>query len=403
MKPVMRAAAAAVAASLAGLADPAAAQAQGLKLQRSLGAPPEARAGDVPIFLTADRLEGLGAAEFEAIGNAELRRGDTRLNADRIRYEQDADEVEATGNVRLRVAGDEIDGPRLRMRIGDTTGIFDHPSFRFAPRAVGIRGEHQAGPSLTAATLGEGRARTVVESRGTAEALRFTGENQYRLTGGSFTTCKPGQDDWFVEGRELDIDMDREVGTARGARLTFLGVSTPRIPWFDFSLNNQRKSGFLPPTVGVQNSTGFDASIPFYWNIAPNYDATLTPRYMSRRGGQLLTQFRFLQPWAVGDVRYEILPQDRAADNEKRWALAVGSSMNFQNGLTGLINYQRVSDDDYFRDLSSRLSIATQTFLPQQGLLAYTGTGGWWNTTVNMQRFQTLQDPQNPVPFSPGA
>jgi LPS-assembly protein len=398
MNPVMRAAAAAVAAAFAGFAGPVAAQAQGLKLERSLGAPPDARAGDVPTFLTADRMEGLGGAEFEAVGNAELRRGDTRLTADRIRYEQDADEVEATGNVRLRVAGDEIAGPRLRMRIGDTTGIFDQPNFRFAPRGVDIRGERQRGPSATASSMAEGRAQTVVETRGVAEALRFAGDDQYRLTDGRFTTCKPGQDDWFVESRELDIDMDREVGTARGARLTFMGVSTPRIPWFDFSLTNQRKSGFLPPTVGVQDSTGFDASIPFYWNIAPNYDATLTPRYMSRRGGQLLTQARALQSWGVGEARFEYLPKDRATvEDEKRWALAVGSSMNFQNGLTGLINYQRVSDDNYFRDLSSRVAIATQTFLPQQGVLAYGAPGGWWNTLLNVQRFQTLQDPQNPV------
>jgi LPS-assembly protein len=398
MNPVMRVAAAAVAAALAGFAGPVAAQAQGLKLQRSLGAPPDARADDLPVFLTADRVEALGVAEFEAIGDAELRRGDTRLTADRIRYEQDADEVEATGNVRLRVAGDEITGPRLRLRIDDTTGIFDQPTFRFAPRDVNIRGERSQGPTATAATLGEGRARTIVESRGVADALRFAGDDQYRLTGGSFTTCKPGQDDWFIEARELDIDMDREVGTARGARLTFMGVSTPRIPWFDFPLNNQRKSGFLPPTVGVQNSTGFDASIPYYWNIAPNYDATLTPRYMSRRGGQLLTQVRGLQPWGVGDAKFEYMPKDRASDdNEERWALAVGSNLNFQNGLTGLVNYQRVSDDDYFRDLSSRVSIATQTFLPQQGVLAYAPPGSWWSTQVNMQRFQTLQDPQNPI------
>lgn len=397
MKPVTRAAASLVAVVLAGVAEPAAAQAQGLRLQRSLAPPPSAQTRDeLPIFLTADRVEGLGAFEVEAVGDAELRRGDTRLTADRIVYFQDYGEVEATGNVRLRVAGDEIAGPRLRLRIDDTTGIFESPTFRFAPRGVAIRGERQRGPTLTA-TAGTGRAQTVVESRGTAEALRFSGEDQYRLTGGSFTTCKPGQDDWFIEARELDIDMDREIGTARGARLTFLGLSTPRVPWFDFSLNNERKSGFLPPTIGAQNTTGFDASFPFYWNIAPNYDATITPRYMYRRGGQLLTQFRFLQPWALGDVRYEVLPKDRAADDQQRWALAVGSGLNFGNGLTGLVNYQRVSDDNYFRDLSSRLSIATQTFLPQQGLLSYSSPTGLWNATANMQRFQTLQDPQNPV------
>jgi LPS-assembly protein len=373
------------------------AQADGLKLQRSLGDPSAARGEDVPTFVTADRIEGLGGAEVEAIGDAELRRGDTRLTADRMKYFADTDEVEATGSVRLRVAGDEVSGPRLRLRIGDTTGIFEQPSFRFGERSMKVRGEHQRGPTLTAEAGADTRPRTYVELRGTAEALRFEGDDAYRLTDASFTSCKPGQDDWLIEAGEIDIDMGREVGTVRDARLKFMGMSTPRIPWFDFSLNNQRKSGFLPPTAGTQNTTGFEVALPFYWNIAPNYDATITPRYMARRGLQLLNQFRFLQPWAVGEARYDILPEDRAADNQRRYALALNSNLNFNNGWYGLVNYTRVSDDNYFRDLSSRLAIATQTNLPQQGLVGYASPSGWWSAYANMQRFQTLQDPQNPV------
>jgi LPS-assembly protein len=176
-----------------------------------------------------------------------------------------------------------------------------------------------------------------------------------------------------------------------------MGVSTPRIPWFDFALNNERKTGFLPPTAGTQNTTGFEVALPFYWNIAPNYDATITPRYMARRGVQFLNQFRFLQPWAVGELRYDILPKDRVADDERRYAFAANSNLNFNNGWYGLVNYNKVSDDNYFRDLSGRLSVATQLFLPQQGLVGYASPSGEWSTYANMQRFQTLQDPQNPV------
>jgi LPS-assembly protein len=378
---------------------PAHAQANGLRLQRSLGEPVPARGEDVPTFVAADRIEGLGGTEVEAIGDAELRRGDTRLTADRIKYFADTDEVEATGNVRLRVAGDEATGPRLRLRIGDTTGILEQPTFRFGERAVKVRGERQRGPTLTADPGTTARPQTYVETRGTASALRFGGDDEYRMTDASFTTCKPGQDDWFIEAGEIDIDMGREVGTVRDARLTFMGLSTPRIPWFDFSLNNQRKSGFLPPVAGYQNTTGFDVALPFYWNIAPNYDATIVPRYMGRRGTQFLNQFRFLQPWATGELRYDFLPHDKGLDDEYRYALAANSNLNLGNGVTGLVNYTRVSDDNYFRDLSSRLSIATQIYLAQQGLLAYTAPSGQWNAYANMQRFQTLQDPQNPVPI----
>ena len=377
----------------------ASAQGQGLQLERSLGAPPAGRGPDLPTFLTADRIEGLGSVEVEATGNAEIRRGDTSLTADRIQYFTEDDEAEATGNVHLRIGADEMTGPRLRMRIGDSSGIFEQPSFRLAERAVRSRLKRGLPPAAQLTATEDPRLVVDVEGRGRAEAIRFEGNERYRVTDGTFTTCKPGQDDWFITADELDIDMQREVGTARGASLTFLGASTPRIPWFDFSLNNERKTGFLPPTFGIQNNVGFQVIAPFYWNIAPNYDATIAPRYMAQRGLQFLNQFRFLLPYAKGEARYEILPEDKKLNNETRYATALQGDYNFLNGFTGFVNYQKVSDDNYFRDLSGRLSIATQTTLPQQVLAAYTSQTGYWNAIANYQRFQTLQDPQNPVPI----
>ena len=376
----------------------ASAQGQGLRLERSLGAPPPGRGPDLPTFLTADRIEGLGSAEVEAIGNAEIRRGDTALTADRIKYFGEDDEALATGNVHLRIGGDEMTGPRLRMRLEDSSGIFEEPTFRFAQRTV--RSRLKQGLPQQAQIIRDDNARLMVdvEGRGTAQAIRFEGDEHYRVTDGTFTTCKPGQDDWFIHADELDVDMQREVGSARGANLTFFGVSTPRIPWFDFSLNGERKSGFLPPTFGVQSANGFEMVLPFYWNIAPNYDATIAPRYMAKRGLQFLNQFRFLTPYATGEARYEILPQDHSLNNETRYATALVGTYNFLNGFSGIVNYQKVSDDNYFRDLSSRLSIATQLYLPQQILASYGAPSGYWSATANYQRFQTLQDPQNPVP-----
>jgi LPS-assembly protein len=399
--PVLRAAAAAAvlafvcAAATAGRAH---AQAQGLRLERSLGVAPSGRGGDLPTFVTADRIQGLGSAEVEAVGDVELRRGDTSLRADRLRYFQDTDEVEATGNVRIRIGEDEVTGPRLRMRIGDTTGVFESPSFQLAPREVRSRLKQglPAGPTTTA-TEATG-LRVTTEGRGEAKAFRFEGEERYRITDGTFTTCRPGQDDWFIQAGELDLDMEREVGTARDARLTFLGATTPKIPWFDFSLNNERKTGFLPPGFGLQSDAGAQIILPFYWNIAPNYDATLTTRYMTQRGVQFLNEFRFLQPQFVGTARYDFLPEDRVL-NEYRYFAGVDTNWNLQNGWYGLINYQRASDDNYFRDLSTRLAVATQTYLPQQAVVNYLAPSGWWSATANYQRFQTLQDLQNPVPI----
>jgi LPS-assembly protein len=354
------------------------AQGQGLRLQRSIGAKPTS-GDELPAFVIADRLEGSAETELRAIGNAELRKGNTSLLADRIEYLVPTDEAEATGNVRLRMGEDEMTGPRLRLRLHDTTGIFETPSFQLAPRELSPTARPTA-------------------ARGDAAALRFDGEERYRIADGRFTTCKPGQDDWFVNARELDLDFQREVGTARGASVSFLGATTPAVPWFDFSLNNQRKTGFLPPTFGVARRNGFEFALPFYWNIAPEYDATITPRYMSQRGVQFLNEFRYLQPTYRGEARVEYLPDDRRAE-EKRWAYTLlHTYVNPATGWSGVANVQRASDDNYFRDLSSRLSVATQQFLPADAFLTYgSGRGGLWNVTGRLQEWQTLQDPLNPV------
>ncbi|HKC42828.1 MAG TPA: LPS-assembly protein LptD [Burkholderiales bacterium] len=400
---ILRTATAAAAVALASVAAPggeARAQGQGLRLERSLGAAPSGRSDDLPTFVTADRIEGLGSAEVEASGDVELRRGDTSIRADRMRYFQETDEAEAVGNVRIRIGEDQATGPRLRLRLGDTTGIFEEPEFHVAPRTVRSRLKRglPVGAAIATGRPGESALLVETEGRGQAKAFRFEGEERYRVTDGSFTTCKPGQDDWFISARELDLDFERDVGTARDARLTFLGVTTPNIPWFDFSLSNERKSGFLPPTAGYQNKTGFEFLQPFYWNIAPNYDATISARYMSQRGLQFLNEFRFLQPYFRGEARYDILPDD-SQTHTSRWAQLLTTNFNYQNGWTGLINYQKVSDDNYFRDLSPRIAIATQTYLTQQAAVNYSSPSGWWSAAANYQRFQTLQDPQNPVPL----
>ena len=128
-------------------------------------------------------------------------------------------------------------------------------------------------------------------------------------------------------------------------------------------LAQQRAQDRLPAADGrdPEQRSASRSCTPFYWNIAPNYDATIAPRYMAQRGLQFLNQFRFLTPYARGEARYEILPEDKKLNNETRYATALVGNYNFLNGFTGLVNYQKVSDDNYFRDLSGRLSIATQT------------------------------------------
>ncbi len=353
------------------------AQGQGLQLR----SPSEQRSktGALPIILDADRIEGVAGEDTTAQGNASLRQGNLSIRADSLTYHEANEDVEALGSVRLQRNGDTLSGPSLRYSIKDATGIFEKPDFTFTPRAK--------------------TGQQPVSARGQAEAMELLGENQYRIKDGFFTSCKPGDDGWLVKADELELDFTRDVGTARGASVYFEGLRVIAAPSFDFSLNNQRKSGFLPPSIGATGKSGPEFGVPYYLNLAPNYDLTLTPRYMEKRGLQLAEQFRYLQKDYNGDFNAEVLPHDRAADRG-RLAMSLVHRYNRDDSLLGGLNLNKVSDDNYFRDLSTRINIASQATLPREGFLTYNGR--WWDTgtysaTARVQRFQVLQDPDNPI------
>ena len=238
--------------------------------------------------------------------------------------------------------------------------------------------------------------RAAVEGRGEAERIDFEGENQIRISDGTYTTCKPGNDSWYARASEMKLDYDNEVGEGRHGTVYFKDVPILYSPWLTFSLNNQRKSGFLAPTFGSTSQSGFDFTVPYYWNIAPNMDATISPRVLSKRGLQVNSEFRYLDSSYTGQARLELLPNDMVR-NENRYGLSLMHTQALAPGLSGMINYNRVSDDNYYTDLSSRIGSTSQTQLLRQGMLTW-APSGWWTTTLNVQSYQTLQpDPTVPV------
>jgi LPS-assembly protein len=349
-------------------------QGAGLTLKGTPGAKASA-----PVTLEADQLEGVPGQNTTARGNVTLRKEGLSISADKLKYDEASESVEASGNVRFESKGDVMSGPSLEYRMQDSTGIIEEPEYSLAPRAGGGRA------GLTA--------------RGQAKSIELVGENQYRITDGSLTSCKPGDDGWYLRARELDLDMTRNVGRARGATVYFEGVPIAATPYLGFPLNNQRKSGLLPPFMGVTGKSGPELSVPYYLNLAPNYDLTLTPRYMEKRGIQLAEQFRYLQPNYNGEFSAEDLPEDRAA-NRSRSALSLSHTYNSGGALLGGLNLNKVSDDNYFRDLATKINITSQATLPREGFMTYNGS--WWSTgsysaTARVQRFQVLQDPDNPI------
>jgi LPS-assembly protein len=169
--------------------------------------------------------------------------------------------------------------------------------------------------------------------------------------------------------------------------MEFKGVPIMYSPKVNFSFNNERKSGFLSPTWGTTTRSGFQLRAPYYFNIAPNQDATLTPRYMGKRGLQIGGQYRYLNDNSAGEANVEFLNNDYMT-NQERYLLNLKHKQKFTNNFSGFYNYQKVSDNDYFADMSSLVSKTSRVILPQEFGLDYTFSG--WNSGLRVQKFQSL-------------
>jgi LPS-assembly protein len=328
------------------------------------------------VFIEADLIQGHNELEVEGIGNAELRSDDQIITADRMKYFQETDDIEVEGNVRVEQQGDVIEGSRLKMNLESKTGQMDNPSYQ----------------------LKDG------SSRGGAKTILIEGEGLYRFRQARYTTCPEGNEDWIIEADDLEMDDNEKTGTVRGAKLKFLGMPIGYTPWGNFSYSGERKTGLLAPTYSTNKRTGFDVSIPFYWNIAPNYDATFKARAMSKRGIMVNNEFRYLTKNIKGNIIYDILPDDlesaRDNGNQTRQRISFKHDQKlgkgWGRGWSTRLDYNRVSDDFFFRDLGKGLNATSRTNLLQQGLVAYNsslGKDGTISFSTRAQKYQTIQDP----------
>jgi LPS-assembly protein len=376
---------------------------QGLKLtpQRGLLTMTPAQEASTPVFIEADQLQGQSETEAEASGAVRLRRHGQSVSADWLRYDFPTQQLDASGNIKLERGTDLIEGDRLRYNLGTQHGFMETPKFRITPPpretvAPGTPPDLRPFSPLP----WDPPHPAPVQGRGTAERILFQGPELFRAEQSSYTTCGPGNDDWFIRSRELDIDKGREVGIARGASIEFLDHTIFYTPYISFALHNQRTSGILTPHYGSSTTTGTEITVPYYWNMAPNRDMTFYPRLMSKRGLQLGTEFRYLGESYRGNARIEVLPNDSQL-NRERHSYFLQHTQRFGDEWSAALNLNRVSDDRYFTDLSTLIAVTSRTTLPTEALIARTapwGDAGTYSFTAQALKWQTLQpDPLAPV------
>jgi LPS-assembly protein len=278
--------------------------------------------------------------ETVAEGDVEFRRGSLVIRADRIAYDMPEDRVQAKGGVRIEREGVVYAGPELQLNVQRFEGFFIEPTFEFL-------------------TLGAG---------GRAERVDFLGPGRSRALNASYTSC-PREDGvepaWVLRADRVHLDLEANEGVAEGAVLRFLGTPIVALPTLSFPLSEARKSGWLPPTLNIDNRSGIELSVPFYWNIAPNRDATLAPRLISRRGVALDAEFRYLEPRHMGEVRVDALPDDRLAETA-RGALQWRHESGLPFGIKAMAEVARVSDDNWWKDFPNRGLSTAPRLLPSR-------------------------------------
>ena len=341
-----------------------------------------------PSFLTADRINGQADEISHAEGNVELRSAEGLMFADKLDYYPPEDEVRATGNVRFTQDGAEVSGPYLQLKMADQVGYLDDARYKISRMVENANNDQGASPMMTVA-LPELPMR-MSTGYGQAERLNFEGENQFRLIGGTYSTCKPDEQnrqDWYAKSSDIKLDYDRNEGSSKNATVYFKDVPFLYMPVLDFSLNNQRESGVLAPTFSSSTRTGLDLSVPYYWNIAPNYDATITPRIMSKRGLQMGAEARYMDHYAESEARVEYLADDRQY-GDSRYAYDLKHRQNLGGGFSAYLDWSGVSDDNYFTDLSSRVVQTSQRQLTRQFIVSY--SRDWFSASLRTLRYQTL-------------
>lgn len=325
---------------------------------------------ELPTHVRANEANTAQEGLSEFTGNVEMTRGQSRLRADRVAYDNQTDFVDATGNVTLdNDGGDSYRTEELHMHVESHRG--------------------HAGPGSFALQSNDGR--------GEMQRVEFQDRDHTHLKQVRYTTCPAGQNDWYVHAPEIEIDNIEEMAYVRNAWIEFKGVPIYYIPRGGFSISDKRKSGFLTPSTGYTSQGGIDLTTPYYFNLAPNYDATVIPHVMGLRGLQLQNQFRYLTPRSQGQVEIDVLPGDQLRDrdrvtgqplNKDRYAGKYVHAQTFSPLWSANVDLRGVSDKDYLRDFSTNLNATSTTHLPQNAEVNYRGP--LWNFTARLNDHQTV-------------
>ena len=333
------------------------------------------------VFVKGQEITARPDMDLVIEGQASIRRPGLAVSADRVDYDQTQDVVDAQGQVRISTPTSVFTGPHLRLKVDSFQGTFEKPDFEL----------YSSG------------------GYGQAAEVEFVDNSRTILRQANYTTCRrtPGPEwlpAWLLKATKLTVDEEESTIQAEGVQFRFQDVPIFAAPSISLPLTNERKSGLLPPLLSIDTVNGVEAAQPYYFDIAPNRDATVTTHVMSQRGVAVDSEFRYLERDYGGQVRLNLMPSDKLR-NERRWGLSSQHNGGIDTGLDSVgriglgLTLNRVSDNNYWRDFPRSGLVLTQRVLPSTGVLSW-GRGDF-SMSAQVQRWQNLQEAAPPYDRAP--
>jgi LPS-assembly protein len=342
------------------------------------------------IFGTADYSESEKQTKFIMRDDVYLTQGRRSFRADLFSFDQVTREAKLQGNIQMRESDLLLRADKAYVDTNTGSARLDNARFVLYSTRV----------------------------RGRAESLKKVGDDLISLDTGYFTSCEPEDNTWSIKGSNITIHNDEHYGTARNMRLHIKDIPIAYVPYFRFPVGPDRLTGFLFPSVSIDRDDGLEEFIlPFYWNIAPNYDATLTPRYLSDHGYLLATELRHMSTYFDTQLTSSILNNDRGGFSERlrdqiesgelteaeayphrgkdRWQYGLKQKGGRNQRWTTKIDYTDVSDTDYIRDVdASAVDLNRQAYIRQSFSTDYAADN--WNLGAKLEEFRLLTSNQLP-------
>ncbi|EPR9732663.1 LPS assembly protein LptD [Enterobacter cloacae complex sp. I1] len=344
----------------------------------------EGDTNSLPVTITADSSKGTYPDNATFTGNVDINQGNSRLQADEVQLHQKQPEgavepvrtVDALGNVHYDDNQVILKGPKAWSNLNTKdTNVWE--------------GDYQM----------VGR-----QGRGKADLMKQRGENRYTiLENGSFTSCLPGSNTWSVVGSEVIHDREEQVAEIWNARFKLGPVPVFYSPYLQLPVGDKRRSGFLIPNAKYSTSNYFEFYLPYYWNIAPNMDATITPHYIHKRGNIMWeNEFRYLTQAGAGLMELDYLPSDKVFQDEHptegdkhRWLFYWQHAGVMDQVWRFSVDYTKVSDSSYFNDFSSKYGSSTDGYATQKFSVGYAVQN--FDATVSTKQFQVFSDLSTPT------